>query len=213
MKMNTHALALSAVSFMLFAVAAHAEAPTAELRVTGKIDVPGCTLSVPDDGTYDFGRISPSIIKSSGTTQLTPITKSWTAQCDASTYLSFKVTDNRKDTVSVANYYSFGLGSVNGNGKLGYYGIKMENGQVDGKKTQVYATVSSAVVGASSISVFNNSGYRHGWANGSIPAIGKDFTVDLTVTPTLADTKTMGGALTDSVNLDGSATLTFAFGI
>ncbi|WP_257010628.1 hypothetical protein [Burkholderia ubonensis] len=43
--------------------------------------------------------------------------------------------------------------------------------------------------------------------------MGEVFTADLVVAPTLAGSATMNGPLTDAVDLDGSATLTFAFGL
>ncbi|WP_179296805.1 DUF1120 domain-containing protein [Burkholderia ubonensis] len=163
MKLHRRVPALCVASAMLFAGAAHAEAPTANLYVKGRLDVPTCTVSSPNDGTYDFGRIASTVIKAgTETTKLDPKSHTWTASCGAKTYLgfsvtdnrsdsvswkagaktylSFSMTDNRKDSVSSPGDSNFGLGNVNETGKLGYYQITMENAMVDNVASNVYAT-------------------------------------------------------------------------
>ncbi|KVD86897.1 hypothetical protein WS63_19570 [Burkholderia stagnalis] len=218
MKLHHRVLAFSAASAMLFAGAAHADAPTANLYVKGRIDVPTCTVSSPNDGTYDFGEIGSTMIKTgTATTTLDPKSQTWTASCGAKTYLSFSMTDNRKDSVSAPGSNNFGLGFVNDTGKLGYYQVKMENAMVDDAASNVYVTnngtISSSTAGTSKM-LTSDSAYKHGWAKGTTTqAMGEVFTADLVVTPTLAGSTTMNGPLTDAVDLDGSATLTFAFGL
>ncbi|MFQ6308427.1 fimbrial assembly protein, partial [Yersinia enterocolitica] len=71
-------------SLVLGMTAAHAAPPTAELKVIGTLTVPSCTVASPDEGVYDFGKLSSSLVKSgTATTALTPMTKTWTVTCDA----------------------------------------------------------------------------------------------------------------------------------
>ncbi|MXN76322.1 DUF1120 domain-containing protein [Burkholderia sp. 4701] len=218
MKLHSRILAFSAASAMLFAGAAHADAPTANLYVKGTLGVPTCTISSTNDGTYDWGEISSTLIKpGNAKTDLDPKSQSWTASCDAKTYLGFSITDNRKDSVSESGTTNFGLGTVNGTGKLGYYRINMENAMVDNVASNVYqtntGTISSSTASPSKM-LLNDTAYRHGWAKGtSEQAMGEVFTADLVVTPTLAGSTAMNGPLTEGAELDGSATLTFAFGL
>nr|CBX71177.1 unknown protein [Yersinia enterocolitica W22703] len=48
------------LSSFLLSVTAHAVAPTAELKVKGKIGLPTCTINAPDGGIYNIGEISAS---------------------------------------------------------------------------------------------------------------------------------------------------------
>ncbi|AJX35747.1 DUF1120 domain-containing protein [Burkholderia oklahomensis] len=218
MKLKTSLLALSIA--MLGTTAAHAAAPAQDLIVKGTIDVPACTVVAADNGVYDYGKISPTLIKSgTTTTPLTKMEKAWTVSCDAETYMSFKVTDNRSDSASSGDNTAFGLGKVNETGKLGYYSVTMQDAQVDGKKAQVYATQNAALTGTGVIALSQKlnklPNYTHGWANESAKTqmAGKNFTANMVVEAVLGGTETMGGALKDAVELDGSATLTFAFGL
>ncbi|AIP06577.1 DUF1120 domain-containing protein [Burkholderia pseudomallei] len=218
MKLKTSLLALSIA--MLGTTAAHAAAPTQDLIVKGSIDVPACTVVAADNGVYDYGKISPTLIKSgTATTPLAKMEKAWTVNCDAETYMSFKVTDNRSDSASSGDNTAFGLGKVNETGKLGYYSVTMQEAQVDGKKARVYATPNTSLGGTGVVADYQKlnklPNYTHGWANaGSATQLaGKNFTANMVVEAVLAGTETMGGALKDAVDLDGSATLTFAFGL
>jgi hypothetical protein len=67
---------------------------------------------------HDFGQISGSLVKATTKRDLEPITQKWTVTCDALTYLSFTVFDNRSDTTLLPNVLTFfGLDNVHGTGK------------------------------------------------------------------------------------------------
>ncbi|WP_082717459.1 MULTISPECIES: DUF1120 domain-containing protein [Burkholderia] len=214
-------LTLSAASTFSLMTSAHADKPTIDLSVKGKIDVPSCIIGSPGEGVYDFGHLPSTLIKPGNEkTTLSSMTKTWVVKCDATTFLNFTVTDNRSDSTSEANPSNFGLGKVNSDGKLGYYTVLMENGTVDGKNSTVFSAWPNGggMMGSSDVYLQNPSGQnRHGWSTGqgssAKQATGQTFTADLVVTPTLAGSGSMNGALTDTVDLDGSITLTFAFGI
>ncbi|HEJ9060840.1 TPA: DUF1120 domain-containing protein [Serratia fonticola] len=214
--MKSSLFALGALSFTMLPLGTTeaASAPTAELKVVGKISVPSCTVVVPDGGVYDLGKISASLVKSGTTsTKLQEITKNWSVVCDAETYLKVNAIDNRSATAvgGVFNNNNFGLGSVNGSGKIGSYTILMSRVKVDGQDTKLF------FVGASNAamdSVYLKTSPSLAWgAATNVFTTGKVFSADFTVEPKLGGTSDMNGAINDNVNIDGSVTLNFAYGI
>jgi hypothetical protein len=192
---------------------AFADAPTAELKVTGSLDVPGCTVTSDHNGVYDFGTISPSLIKpGTATTPLTPITQNWDINCSGSTYLTFKVIDNEAASASAVSVLNFGLGNVNGTGKIGYYQVIMSQPTVDGAASSVFASNDKTITSAATINAYSGA-YSMGWSSGTALKAGKDFGVAMKVSPYLAGTTTMNGPITSDTNLHGSLTLNFAFGL
>nr|MDA5512867.1 fimbrial assembly protein [Yersinia intermedia] len=58
------------------------------------------------------------------------------------------------------------------------------------------------------------TGLRTGWSPAAnTQSTGKVFTADITVSPVLVGTITMGEPITEDVEIDGSMTMNFAFGI
>ncbi|CNG96085.1 MULTISPECIES: DUF1120 domain-containing protein [Yersinia] len=213
--MKKQLISLTALSSLVLGMAAaHAAPPTAELKVKGKLSVPTCNVIAPDGGIYDLGKISAANIKSGTTTTvLTPIKKTWTITCDAETYLSYKHLDNRSESASHVSTSSYGLGFVNGTGKIGYYTIIMSNAKIDNATSNL---VCIALDGSSPCTTTSNlvKGEVHAWANAdkSLKA-GKTFSADLEVSAVLAGTTTMNGPINEDTQIDGSMTLNFAFGI
>jgi hypothetical protein len=219
LKKTSLAAVFGAVAF-LAAGAAMAEAPTAELKVIGTLEVPSCSVDVDSDGVYDFGNISPTIIKpGTTTTALEPITKTWTVNCSGPTVLTFEASDNRTESSSSTDSKHFGLGHVNDTGKIGYYMVNMSNAEVSGadgemSPAKVFVSNTSTISNAANVDLNGGANYKMGWTNTSNTLQeGQIFKADLQVTPTLAGTTTMNGPITDHVDLDGSLTLTFSFGL
>ncbi|WP_392431231.1 DUF1120 domain-containing protein [Yersinia sp. HM-2024] len=213
MKKNIFKLTL--FTSIILSVAAQAAPPSAELKVKGKLGVPSCTVIAPDGGIYNVGEISASQVKSgTAVTALPSITKNWTVTCDSLTYLSLTSTDNRKASVSDNSIHNFGLGFVNGTGKLGFYRTTMSNATVDGVSSLLYYIDANNVLqGGHTLETLTNN-FRFGWSeNATTVKAGKVFSADFTVIPTLAGSTTMGGAITENINIDGSATMNFSFGI
>ena len=197
---------------MIAVAQAAAEAPTSELRVTGTLDVPGCEVTLDNDGVYDFGTIRPDQIPLGiDTANLPPISQNFSVNCTGSTYLTYKVVDNAASSASSNNTSNFGLGMVNGTGKIGYYRVIMGGGMVDGEPSQVFTAEGSTINGSSSASLGTNR--TQGWSSGNALQAGKLFEARLNVLPTLAGTRTMNGPLTEETNMSGSLTLNFAFGL
>ncbi|WP_439889891.1 DUF1120 domain-containing protein [Ralstonia sp. 25C] len=213
--MQARSLNLVALAALALAAAtAHAAAPTAELKVKGTIKAPTCTVAVADDGVYDFGSISPTRIQpGTAHTALTPISKVWTVTCDADTYLTYTSIDNRSTSLSTAGNNNFGMGKVNGTGNIGYYQALMSNPTVNGVTTSLFGTTGTTVSPVATGALNTAAGFKHGWAVGAAQKSGRAFGITLAVTPYLGGTTTMNGAITDKVDLDGSITLNYAFGL
>jgi hypothetical protein len=212
--MKKHVITATALSTLLLAMAnAQADTLTAELKVIGELTVPTCTVAGPDDGIYDFGKLSATMIKSTGTTTLNPMTKTWTVTCDADTYLSFAPLDNRAASASTVAATNFGMGVVNTTGKIGYYTAQMANATVDGVASSLFTSASSTFTPAAKVDII--TGQRSGWAaaTANTQKSGKIFVADITVSPVLASSESMNGPITDETSIDGSMTLNFAYGI
>ncbi|ATX62866.1 DUF1120 domain-containing protein [Yersinia hibernica] len=212
--MKKQLIGLTVLSSLVLAMtAAHAAPPTAELKVVGTLTVPSCTVNSPDEGVYDFGKLSSSLVKSgTGTTTLTAQTKTWTVTCDADTYLNFIPVDNRAATSSVVATTNFGLGAVNTTGKIGYYTAVIKNGLVDNKASNLFTSTSSTFAATTTANL--TTGQRTGWSSAAnTQSTGKVFSADITISPVLAGTTTMNGPITEDAELDGSMTMNFAFGI
>lgn len=205
----------SAAFFLLVANSAMASQGSIELKVKGGFSAPSCQIGFNSGGgTVDLGRIDVGMIKENNVTKLPeapPVLIS--AQCDASTALTFSVIDNRSTTVSSPSPKNFGLGAINGNGKIGYYNIKLSAGHVDGKASKVYSSPNKDTFTPTSEADVQ-VGHVMGWANSANQQLfGKDFVAALYVTPYLASSKDMGGPAPESTLLDGSATLNFSYSI
>ncbi len=210
--MNAKLFSLSTASALLLAMAnAYAAPPVAELKVIGTLTVPTCNVASGQDGVYDIGKVSATMVKPTAVTPLTALNKTWTVTCDAETYLNFKPVDNRADTASAGSTTNFGLGMVNETGKIGYYNVTMKNASVDGVDTSVFTSANTAVASAASVTV--NSANRNGWSVSTAQKSGKVFVADLEVAPTLASSASMNGSITEDTDIDGSLTLNFAYGI
>ncbi len=202
--------------FMLAMPGAHAAPPTADLTVKGKLAVPVCTVTATDNGVYNIGKLSSTMVKSQSDTVLPSISKTWTITCDAETYLNFSHVDNRAESASTVARPNFGLGNVNGTGKLGFYTVEVINPTVDGATTRVFSTMTNTVGKENIVPYLSvHKENRHGWASArqDTQQSGKVFTADFVVTPTLASSAMMNGPITDDANIDGSMTLSFAYGI
>lgn len=210
--MKKSLLALAIVFIGSLSVNAYAAgAPNSELIVSGSLKVPSCTITPAADGVYDIGKQSATLVKPAAETQLATISQNWLVQCDADTYLVFTPIDNRADSSSKAGFTYFGLGHVNGEGKIGYFSAAITNGQVDGVSSKVFVTSIGAIGGAATANLASDA--RTGWSDGKQLQSGKLFSGDIVVSPVLGSTATMNGPVTEDTDIDGSLTLSFGFGI
>ncbi|WP_447883431.1 DUF1120 domain-containing protein [Serratia fonticola] len=213
--MKKHVINAMTLSALLLAMtqAQAADALTAELKVVGELTVPTCTVAATDDGVYDIGKQSSTVISATAEKTLTAMTKTWTVTCDAETYMNMTPVDNRAASKSITATTAFGLGNVNGTGKIGYFGAAVKNAQVDSVASQLFTSASATFTPAATVNLTN--GAKTGWATAAANTqkSGKVFVADIAVTPVLASSVTMNGPITDTAEIDGSVTLNFAYGI
>lgn len=212
--MNKFTLRMMAAAMLLVAGGSQAAGPTAEIKVVGELVAPTCEVSLPNDGIFDYGSISHMRINKDNAVSLgTKGGGTMEVKCDAETPMTFNAIDNRLGTASEAGK-TFGLGSINNTGKLGFYAITAYFPQVDGRAVNMFVAQDGTISGTSA-SVQLEHGKRAGWAqtSGNTLAIGKTFTVQLMVEAFLAKSGDMHGGVGEDTNLDGSTTLEFGFGL
>jgi hypothetical protein len=197
-------------------IALDSYAQTKTLEVKGIIGSPGvCQIEATNEGTYNFGAISSSLIHKTARVPLaSPQMATWKVQCATVTSVSFTTSDSAKSTALQPELQFFGLGSVNSDGKLGMYTVTAKNPMVDNKPA-LFSTHVSAVEGKS-IALLQH-GVRSTWARSdaaSTQATGQEFSADLEVSATLgAETTDMKGAPPDGTALNGRLTMTFKQGL
>ncbi|HFQ6829439.1 TPA: DUF1120 domain-containing protein [Yersinia enterocolitica] len=208
--MKKQLIALTALSYLIFGFnAANAKAPTAELTVKGQVSPPGCIVMAPDGGVYNVGEIAGHTVKPSALTVLPSITKNWSVICDAETYVSVTGSDNRTGSSTSGGRY--GLGFVNGAGKIGDYGVYFSNAKVDGT-AKYFRKQEEAAAAILSLSIGPLNGLSWVHANAT-KAPGKVFSADIEVMPRLGSVADMKGPITENVKIDGSMTLSIIIGI
>jgi type 1 fimbria pilin len=206
---------LTAISSLLFSASSLASGLGAEIKLTGDLIAPKCTINTPDM-VFDYGdKISPTLISNTAPVSLGPVPSvSLTVNCDAQTTLTFGVTDNRLGTASMSGSKYFGLGNINGTGKLGHYLINVSRPTVDQQAAATFVSSGSTIQQLLYTAQLEH-GKRSGWAkNGERSlAIGKTFGLDVSTEAFLAKRGDMHGGVGDDTALDGSATLEFGFGL
>ncbi|ELI8291848.1 TPA: DUF1120 domain-containing protein [Yersinia enterocolitica] len=208
--MKKQLIALTALSYLIFGFnAANAKAPTAELTVKGQVSPPGCIVMAPDGGVYNVGEIAGHTVKPSALTVLPSITKNWSVICDAETYVSVTGSDNRAGSSTSGGRY--GLGFVNGAGKIGDYGVYFSNAKVDGT-AKYFRKQEEAAAAILSLSIGPLNGLSWVHANAT-KAPGKVFSADIEVMPRLGSVADMKGPITENVKIDSSMTLSIIIGI
>ncbi|EPB4205477.1 DUF1120 domain-containing protein [Yersinia enterocolitica] len=208
--MKKQLIALTALSYLIFGFnAANAKAPTAELTVKGQVSPPGCIIMAPDGGVYNVGEIAGHTVKPSALTVLPSITKNWSVICDAETYVSVTGSDNRAGSSTSGGRY--GLGFVNGAGKIGDYGVYFSNAKVDGT-AKYFRKQEEAAAAILSLSIGPLNGLSWVHANAT-KAPGRVFSADIEVMPRLGSVADMKGPITENVKIDGSMTLSIIIGI
>lgn len=203
------------VSVMAMSVgSAMASSMSSELSVKGKMAVPTCEVSLANNGVYNLGKIASGAIDSTNIKRLKEIRSELTVVCEADTFLNFSAVDNREGTASSIGNTHFGLGNVNGSGKLGYYKMKFFGASVDRDSAAVYSENKGSTSIEATNGVYVEKGKITGWANrNDAQASGKFFQAYLAVEPVLASLQDMGGSPADGTKLDGSATLSFSYAL
>jgi hypothetical protein len=179
-------------------------APTAELRVKGELQSPQCAIHVPQQGEYELtttdragreaGTLSPSI------------TQTWRVVCDTPMLMHMTPIDNRMAGSGAASAEHFGLWGGDGVGAVGFYYLEFTDARVDGVPARLQMSGNAmrrAQTGKSLTWMHNNGG----------AALGKVFSVDITVLPNISGLNVMRWERTEKITFDGSTTLNFNYGI
>jgi hypothetical protein len=208
-----------ALATLMACAAAHAQINPKDLSVQGTIRAPSCVVTTSEgDAVYDYGLLSSSLVKpGTGETPLDAKTKNWVISCDGTTYVTFTAVDNRDGSASQENFQLFGLGHVRADntGKLGYYRVRLTDAKVDGVAARPFHAMSNLIISPEDVATLaKDPSYRFGWADNNRQMIaGRQFEMAFRVEPVLAGSEAMGGPLVEAVNLDGMATINFAFGL
>ncbi|WP_447883432.1 DUF1120 domain-containing protein [Serratia fonticola] len=215
--MKTSLYILSVLSLSMFSVGAvqAADAPTAELKVVGKLGAPTCTVAITNDGIFDFGKI-PVIsvpLQSPATRGMGSKSETLTVSCDAETYMNMTPVDNRAASNPSSSNQTFGLGHINGTGKIGTFTATVIDAKVDDVSSQLFTSASSTFTPAATADL--TKGMRTGWATtaANTQQSGKVFVATMRVVGMLYAIDIMKGRITENVPIDGSVTLNFAYGI
>ncbi|MGV2865063.1 DUF1120 domain-containing protein [Achromobacter sp. ESBL13] len=238
--MNHSARPLPALRYLLaasFLIAASAQAaPTADLKVIGRITPPSCDLSLDGGGTLNFGEHAFNSLAYDGT-KLEPKTIGLNIKCTGMTRVGLHVVDNRASSKvlksslnvnawgsinsTITDAFIFGLGSVAGpdNTQIpigGYmFGFKEGDVQAGGNKATVLYSADKRTWSSEAIlRQFISPNFTYSFFLGSPGANATPVAVEsvagsLTVTPTINRAAAL--PTTEAINLDGSATISLVY--
>ncbi|QDH63490.1 MULTISPECIES: DUF1120 domain-containing protein [Pseudomonas] len=193
-----------ATGLMLLGSATSYAASTVDLTVKGLIVPSACTPVLSSGGVIDHGKISAKDLNISNPTLIGTHTLSLVVSCDSAISFALHSVDNRVGSSISSSYY--GLGLINGNQKLGWFGLILDNPVADGVAVQPIASFNG-----------QDNWYREKFwdpglymsvasmADDSQPVPVKDLSLELVVETSIARTDSLD--LSNEVTLDGSATL------
>lgn len=155
-------------------------ASSVDLSVKGSITPAACTPTLSKGGLVDFGKL-PIKDMTAANNKLPRVTFELSVTCTASTLFAVKSSDNRSGSSADADIggggvSSFGLGWVNGDTKIGWYTLAMNNAQADGTATPVIESVDGRTW-------FDVSGTEQAWQPAWMRALRGDAGGDLAPKP------------------------------
>ncbi|WGT30263.1 DUF1120 domain-containing protein [Pseudomonas marginalis] len=193
-----------ATGLMLLGSATSYAASTVDLTIKGLIVPSACTPVLSSGGVIDHGKISAKDLNISNPTLIGTHTLTLVVSCDSAISFALHSVDNRVGSSISSSYY--GLGLINGNQKLGWFGLILDNPVADGVAVQPIASFNG-----------QDNWYREKFwdpglymsvasmADDSQPVPVKDLSLELVVETSIARTDSLD--LSNEVTLDGSATL------
>lgn len=182
-------------------------APSAELKIAGKIKHSGCSVIASNNGVYDYGSV-PGNAADDQTQMLPTLKQAWQVRCESEAYLAIIPTDNRAASRSAQDLRRFGLGNTADGRPVGYFLLGVAQSTVNGAPAALRSHTAASARPGSEVALI--SGERSDWLLADATrAAGHIYTMDISVTPVL----TANIPVTDKVELDGSVTLNFVFGL
>ena len=171
-------------------------------------------IASSNDITYTYHQLHANLFQNQKKTELPAMSQIWQVICSAPVKAMFvKVQlDASSENTSDTDPTKFGLGSVNRDGVLGSYRIKLDQASVDGQPVQLYSTTSEKHVGRSQSVLILQKDMLYGWATQEdTPAKGQIFSVQITILPILSNLKETNGPLVHGAELGGELILDFSF--
>ncbi|WP_332872221.1 DUF1120 domain-containing protein [Pseudomonas cremoris] len=181
-------------------------ASSVDLSVKGIITPSACAPSLSDGGQVDYGKIAAKDLSATGTTLLAPVTLKLKVECEADTLFALNGRDNRLGS----SYFSalshiYGLGLVNGNEKLGGYGIGVFNPVADEPVQPLFSFDNGTTWLVNSSGSYMGHPFWNAFGDSPTPKALRSVNVDLRISTEIAPVANL--TLTEEVPLDGSATL------
>nr|WP_314567667.1 DUF1120 domain-containing protein [uncultured Pseudomonas sp.] len=182
-----------------------AAASSVDLSVQGAITPSACEPSLSQGGRVDFGKISVKDLAFDRPTGLPRVTLQLSVNCAAPTLFALNARDDRLGS----SYYShpdyYGLGLVNGNQKLGSYGIGVFNPVADSTVYPLFSFDQGQTWVLNPSGSYMGHDYLNAFGDTLTPKALQHVTVDLRITAEIAPAREL--TLNHEVPLDGSATL------
>ncbi|CAI0994442.1 Protein of uncharacterised function (DUF1120) [Serratia entomophila] len=180
-------------------------APSAELKVSGKIKHSGCAVIASNNGVYDYGSVPGNAADEQ---RLPTLKQAWQVRCESEAYLAIIPTDNRAASRSAQDPRRFGLSNTADGRPVGYFLLGLTHATVNGAPAALRSRAAASAQPGSDVALI--SGERSDWLLADATrAAGRTYTMEISVTPVLA----ANIPVTDKVELDGSVTLNFVFGL
>ncbi|MBO0491812.1 DUF1120 domain-containing protein [Pseudomonas sp. Marseille-Q1929] len=185
-------------------------ASSVDLSVAGKITPSACTPTLGEGAVIDYGKIPAKDLSADSSTWLPEITLQLRVSCAAATLFALRGNDNHAGTAHLDEEYSYGMGLINGNEKVGRYMLTLRNPMSD---TAPVTTMTSTDNGQFWWSfphgvflVWHQLAAFGDTSSGvAAPIALVNVTADLHVAASIAPAN--GLTLDEEVRLDGSATL------
>ncbi|KTB68973.1 DUF1120 domain-containing protein [Pseudomonas sp. MAFF 301514] len=205
-------LSLVTSAFLLMGASNLFAASSIDLSVVGVLTPSACTPALSGGGMVDHGKISMSDLSYDAYLPLATLALS--VNCEASTLMAVKSTDNRSGSAwyEYDTESAFGLGFHGENWRLGGYRLLVKNVQVDGAP----APSIESVDGKLWFPATEDQAWQPRWMR-SVGAVGEadaipvpvqNLAMDLTIQTRVRKPR---GAITEEVPLDGSATLDIVY--
>jgi hypothetical protein len=220
--------AMAAVLMTAGYCTASAAAESVDIRITGTIQPPACSITVNGgaEHIFDYGNISRESLSGGPVATLPRKTAGLSITCSAPTQVAIRSSDGRNGSnpFSAYDWAANSHGSLKGglgwsNGKpIGAYSLRVLPGSVDAEQSRAISRGAAADPNwsdADAEGALLNVGTGFGdvevsWATGeeSVPAAGKVFNGTVVVEPVI-DTAQLD--TTDEVMLDGQSTIEIVY--
>lgn len=180
-------------------------ASSTDLSVKGSITPSACAPSLSEGGQVDFGKLAAKDLLIDRPTELAPFTLRLSVNCEADTLFALNARDNRQGSAHYSSGQYYGLGMINGDQKLGSYGIGVFNPVADMPVYPLFSFDFGQTWIVNSSGSYMGHDYWNAFGDTPTPKALRNITVDLRITTSIAPARTL--TLTEEVPLDGSATL------